>query len=184
MGRAVRERWLKAPVQLADGILVNPGKGTPQGGVISPLLANLFLHYGFDMWMRRKHPSIPLERYADDVVCHCQSEDQAKELWRELKGRFSECGLELHPEKTKIVYCKDDDRRGNYPNESFDFLGYTFRARRSKNRWGEYFVNFSPAVSNQATKGPDYPRLELAPAQRQIPGRLGSHVQPHDTGLD
>ena len=104
------------------------------------------------MWMRRKHPSIPLERYADDVVCHCQSEDQVKELWRELKGRFSECGLELHPEKTKIVYCKDDDRRGNYPNESFDFLGYTFRARRSKNRWGEYFVNFSPAVSNQATK--------------------------------
>ena len=146
------ERWLKAPVQLADGILVNPGKGTPQGGVISPLLANLFLHYGFDMWMRRKHPSIPSERYADDVVCHCQSEDQAKELWRELKGRFSECGLELHPEKTKIVYCKDDDRRGNYPNESFDFLSYTFRARRSKNRWGEYFVNFSPAVSNQATK--------------------------------
>ena len=87
------ERWLKAPVQLADGTLVNPGKGTPQGGVISPLLANLFLHYGFDMWVRRKHPSIPWERYADDVVCHCQSEDQAKELWRELKGRFSECGL-------------------------------------------------------------------------------------------
>jgi len=146
------ERWLKAPVQLADGTLVNQGKGTPQGGVISPLLANLFLHYGFDVWMRRNHPSIPFERYADDVVCHCRSEDQAKELWRELKGRFSECGLELHPEKTKIVYCKDDDRRGNYPNESFDFLGYTFRARRSKNRWGEYFVNFSPAVSNQATK--------------------------------
>ena len=146
------ERWLKAPVQLADGTLVNPGKGTPQGGVISPLLANLFLHYGFDMWVRRKHPSIPWERYADDVVCHCQSEDQAKELWRELKGRFSECGLELHPEKTRIVYCKDDGRRGNYPNESFDFLGHTFRARGSKNRWGKYFVNFSPAVSNRATK--------------------------------
>ena len=146
------ERWLKAPVQLADGTLVHQGKGTPQGGVISPLLANLFLHYGFDMWMRRNHPSVPFERYADDVVCHCQSEDQAKGLWRELKGRFSQCGLELHAGKTKIVYCKDDDRRGNYPNESFDFLGYTFRARRSKNRWGKYFVNFSPAVSNQATK--------------------------------
>ncbi|MCH8838705.1 MAG: group II intron reverse transcriptase/maturase [Candidatus Marinimicrobia bacterium] len=146
------ERWLKAPMIQRDGTQVERTKGTPQGGVISPLLANLFLHYGFDMWMRRNHPSIPFERYADDVVCHCRSEDQAKGLWRELKGRFSECGLELHPEKTKIVYCKDDGRRGNYPNESFDFLGYTFRARGSKNRWGKYFVNFSPAVSNQATK--------------------------------
>ncbi len=146
------ERWLKAPVQMADGTLVNQGKGTPQGGVISPLLANLFLHYGFDKWMARNNPSIPFERYADDVVCHCKSEVQAKGLWQELKRRFSQCGLELHPQKTKIVYCKDDDRRGNYPNESFDFLGYTFRARRSKNRWGKYFVNFSPAVSDQAAK--------------------------------
>jgi RNA-directed DNA polymerase len=123
------ERWLKAPVQLDDGTLEPRERGTPQGSVISPLLSNLFLHYTFDRWMVRNHRDIPFERFADDALCHCVSESQAKSLKEELEKRFAECGLQLHPEKTKIVYCKDDDRRGNSKNESFDFLGYSFRAR-------------------------------------------------------
>lgn len=146
------ERWLKAPVQLEDGTLEPRERGTPQGSVISPLLSNLFLHYTFDRWIARNHPDIPFERFADDALCHCVSEAQAKILKEELEKRFAECGLQLHPEKTKIVYCKDDDRRGNSKNESFEFLGYSFRARRSKNRFGKFFVNFSPGVSNAATK--------------------------------
>ena len=146
------DRWLKAPVQLLDGSLQQPQKGTPQGGVISPLLANLFLHYAFDLWMKRQSPNIPFERYADDAICHCKSERQAQWLKATLERRFAEVGLMLHPQKTKIVYCKDEDRRENYPNESFDYLGYTFRPRRSKNRWGKYFINFSPAISNKAAK--------------------------------
>lgn len=146
------DRWLKAPVQLPDGSLHHPQKGTPQGGVISPLLANLFLHYAFDMWMQRYSPSIPFERYADDAVCHCKSERQAQWLKRTLERRFAKAGLMLHPKKTKVVYCKDEDRKGSYLHESFDFLGYTFRPRRSKNRWGKYFINFSPAISNKAAK--------------------------------
>jgi RNA-directed DNA polymerase len=146
------ERWLKAPVQQPDGTLVQREKGVPQGGVISPLLANLFLHYAFDEWMKRNFPRIPFERYADDAIVHCKSEKQAQWLKEAIGNRLAECKLELHPEKTKIVYCKDDDRQGNYPNEKFDFLGYTFRPRRSKNRWGKYFVNFTPAVSDKAAR--------------------------------
>lgn len=146
------ERWLKAPVQEADGNLVKREKGTPQGGVISPLLANLFLHYTFDRWMQIHQPSIPFERYADDAICHCKSEEQAQKLLTQLKQRFAECGLDLHPQKTKVVYCKDDDRKGNYPNETFDFLGFTFRPRLSKNRWGKCFINFTPAISNKAAR--------------------------------
>ena len=146
------ERWLKAPVQLPDGSLEPREMGSPQGSVVSPLLANLFLHYAFDRWMSVHYSSIPFERYADDILCHCRSEAQARELWTALERRFAECGLKLHPDKTTIVYCKDDDRRGNYPNEKFDFLGYTFRPRRSKNRWGKDFVNFTPGISNDAAK--------------------------------
>lgn len=146
------ERWLKAPVELEDGNQQERDRGTPQGGVISPLLANLFLHYVFDVWMEKNYPTIPVARYADDAVCHCKTEWQAKQLLEKLELRFTECGLELHPEKTKIVYCKDDDRRGDYQNYSFDFLGYTFRPRRSKSRHGKHFINFTPAVSNKASK--------------------------------
>jgi RNA-directed DNA polymerase len=146
------ERWLTAPVQEEDGQLILREKGTPQGGVASPLLANLFLHYAFDRWMAVKYPQVPFERYADDAIVHCRTEMQAQEIWKAIAVRLQECGLELHPEKTRIVYCKDDDRREAYPNEKFDFLGYTFRPRRSKNRFGEYFVNFSPAVSDKAVK--------------------------------
>jgi len=146
------QRWLKAPVVMPDGTQVHPEKGTPQGGVISPLLANLFLHYAFDKWMDREYPGIPFERYADDAVCHCKSQSQAEELQRRLVERMREVGLELNSTKTKIVYCKDEDRRDVYPRTSFDFLGYTFRPRRSKNKWGKHFINFTPAISNKASK--------------------------------
>jgi RNA-directed DNA polymerase len=146
------ERWLKAPVQMPDGSVVVRERGTPQGGVVSPLLANLFLHYAFDVWMRRHHPDIPFERYADDAICHCDSEEQATALRQSLESRFAECGLMLHPEKTKIVYCRDDDRRQDYPSHKFDFLGYTFRPRLSRRRGDRVGVSFSPAVSGQALK--------------------------------
>jgi RNA-directed DNA polymerase len=146
------ERWLKAPVQEEDGQLVQREKGTPQGGVISPLLANLFLHYAFDEWLKRRYPHLPFERYADDAIVHCRTEDEAAEVRSAIAARLQECRLELHPAKTKVVYCKDDDRRGNYPHEKFDFLGFTFRPRRSKSRHGKYFINFSPAVSDKAGK--------------------------------
>jgi len=120
--------------------------------VISPVLANLFLHYVFDKWMERNYPQNPFCRYADDGITHCRTEAEAKLLLKFLDFRFKECGLELHPEKTKIVYCKDDDRRGEYSDISFDFLSYTFRPRRSKNRWGKFFVSFLPGVSNKAGK--------------------------------
>jgi RNA-directed DNA polymerase len=146
------QRWLEAPVELEDGQRHVRSMGTPQGGVISPLLANLFLHYVFDMWMQRHHPEVPFERYADDALCHCRTREQAEELLAGLHARFGECGLTLHPMKTRLVYCRDDDRRENYPVTSFDFLGYTFRARRSKNWRGKFFVNFSPAISAKAGK--------------------------------
>jgi RNA-directed DNA polymerase len=144
------QRWLEAPIQQTDGTLVYRDIGIPQGSVVSPILANLFLHYAFDQWMARNYPTIPFERYADDAIVHCKSAAQARMIKRAIEKRIGECGMELHPEKTKIVYCKDDDRRGSYANEKFDFLGFTFQARRSKNRWGKHFVNFSPAVSREA----------------------------------
>src|SRR5271170_7556700 len=146
------ERWLKAPVSMPDGTLVGRERGTPQGAVVSPVLANLFLHYAFDRWMRREYPAVPFERYADDAICHCRSEAQALELRQALEQRFAECRLRLHPQKTKIVYCKDANRSGEYPDRSFDFLGYTFRPRMAKNRDGKRFVGFIPAVSKTAGK--------------------------------
>ncbi|HEX2715538.1 MAG TPA: group II intron reverse transcriptase/maturase [Candidatus Acidoferrales bacterium] len=146
------ERWLKAPVQEEDGKLIPREKGTPQGGVISPLLANLFLHYGLDRWLQAKFPKVLFERFADDAIVHCRTEGEALAIRKAIAARLQNCGLELHPEKTTIVYCKDDDRRRTYPNEKFDFLGYTFRPRRSKNRKGKHFINFSPAVSDKSAQ--------------------------------
>lgn len=146
------ERWLKAPAQLADGILINRDKGTPQGGVVSPLLANLFLHYTFDVWMKKQNPLIPFERYADDGICHCRSKAEAERLRVAIEKRFAECGLELNLQKTKIVYCKEDGRREKYLEQKFDFLGFTFQPRRAKNRMGKLFVGFMPAISNKAKK--------------------------------
>jgi len=146
------ERWLEAPFQGEEGILVQRTKGTPQGGVISPLLANLFLHYVFDKWMERNYPEVPFCRYADDGVVHCRAEAEAGLMKEVLGNRFKECNLELHLQKTRIIYCKDDNRRGEYPHTKFDFLGFTFRPRSSKNQRGKSFINFSPAVSNEAGK--------------------------------
>ena len=147
------ERWLKAPEQTEDGGIVPRTAGTPQGGVISPLLANLFLHYAFDMWMTRTFPHIPFERYADDIICHCESADEARALWSALADRFAVCKLVLHPEKTKVVYCKDVNRRSDYPNQSFDFLGFTFRARKTLWHGYIYAHSFMPAASPAALKG-------------------------------
>lgn len=147
------ERWLKAPLQYKDGTIVQRHKGTPQGGVISPVLANLFLHYVFDIWLTRQQPSMPWCRYADDGLVHCKTEEEAKYTLKKLQKRFEECGLTLHPDKTKIIYCKDENRKENYQEKKFDFLGYTFRPRMVKNsKRNSMFVSFTPAVSKTALK--------------------------------
>jgi RNA-directed DNA polymerase len=146
------KRWLKTPFRTSKGELIKRDSGTPQGGVISPVLANLFMHYVFDKWMEKNFPNVLWARYADDAVAHCNTRKEAENLLEKLKIRFNECKLELHPDKTKIVYCKDDDRKEEYEIIKFDFLGYTFRPRRSKSKYGKYFVNFTPAVSNKAKK--------------------------------
>ncbi|WP_240479541.1 reverse transcriptase domain-containing protein [Pseudoalteromonas rubra] len=128
-------------------------QGTPKGGVISPVLANLFLHYVFDKWMQKYHPQLKWCRYADDGLVHCRSEAEAKQMLAVLNQRFSECGLALHPDKTRIAYCKDGKRKGRYEHISFDFLGYTFRPRVVKNsKRNSIFVSFTPAVSKSAQK--------------------------------
>lgn len=144
------ERWLKAPVQQQDGTLVSRDRGTPQGSAISPLLANLFMHYAFDRWMAEKFASVPFERYCDDAVVHCGSLRQACLVKDALAARLAQVGLELHPDKTRIVYCKDNTRRGSYEHTGFTFLGYTFRPRLAKGQRGKHFVGFLPAVSRDA----------------------------------
>ena len=147
------ERWLCAPMAYPDGTVVERVCGTPQGGVVSPVLANLFMHYAFDAWMSRTYPNNPWCRYADDGLVHCASERQALALRTSLQSRFAECGLELHPKKTQIVYCKDDRRKGTYSRTQFDFLGYTFRPRVVRlRRPTRFFVGFCPAVSNASMK--------------------------------
>jgi len=167
------ERWLTAPIQREDGTTVSRKRGVPQGGVLSPVLSNLFMHYAFDQWMERHFPDKPFCRYADDGLVHCQSEADAQAIQNALAKRLQVYGLELHPEKTKIVYCKDEDRVGKYPVTSFDFLGYTFRPRRSKNRWGKFFINFSPAMSDKAGK-----------AMRQEVRRWKLHLRSDKSLLD
>lgn len=147
------ERWLKAPMQLPDGSLVERTRGTPQGGVASPVLSNLFLHYVFDAWMTKHHPEVLWCRYADDGLVHCRTEQEALQILAVLKERFEACKLELHPTKTKIVYCKDGSRKGQYSQTEFTFLGYTFRRRKVRNKKrNSIFVNFTPAVSKTAIK--------------------------------
>ncbi len=141
------ERWLKAPMESKDGEITERTKGVPQGSVVGPLLANLFLHYAFDAWMRRNYSHIQFARYADDIVVHCDSEEEAKALRQAIEQRMRECFLECHPEKTKVVYCFDADRPGDYPVKSFDFLGFCFRPRLVRNRRGKFFVSFTPAIS-------------------------------------
>ncbi|SFH22296.1 reverse transcriptase domain-containing protein, partial [Streptomyces mirabilis] len=146
------KRWLVAPLVLPDGTLQDRDHGTPQGSAISPVLANLFLHYAFDAWMARVFPAMPFERYADDAVVHCSSRGQAERVLAAIAERMGEVGLELHPDKTRIVYCKDGKRRGSYERTSFTFLGFTFRPRGARTRTGEMFLSFAPAVSKDALK--------------------------------
>jgi group II intron reverse transcriptase/maturase len=145
-------RWLQAPVQHPDGSIEQRTQGTPQGGVISPLLANLFLHYTFDMWVEKHWKGIQFERYADDIICHCRTEQEATELQSLLTQRFKQCGLQLHPDKTRIVYCKSWKHKADYARISFDFLGFTFRPRLIKTRQGKKLVCFLPAISQKAAK--------------------------------
>jgi RNA-directed DNA polymerase len=147
-------RWLAAPIVMADGTVQARDKGTPQGSCVSPVLANLFMHYAFDKWLERKFPAVEFERYADDAVVHCATERQAREVLAALEQRMVEVGLQLHPDKTRIVYCKDGKRRRRDCAEtSFTFLGYTFRARNALNRSGtSMFTGFLPAVSKDALK--------------------------------
>lgn len=143
-------RWLAAPLVMPDGSLLERERGTPQGAPVSPVLANLFLHYAFDAWMAREFPSVWFERYADDAVVHCVTERQARELLAALGDRLVEVGLQLHPDKTRIVYCKDEKRRGSSEHTSFTFLGYTFRPRKNRTRHGRQFLSFEPAIGRQA----------------------------------
>lgn len=164
------ERWLTAPMRMPDGELKERTKGTPQGGVISPVLANLFLHYVFDKWLEKNYSQTPWCRYADDGLVHCKTEAEAQSMLLVLKKRFEECGLELHPQKTKIVYCKDGSRKGKSEITEFTFLGYTFKPRLCKNRKrNSLFVNFTPAVSKTALKGM---RLRI----RKLRVRMWTHL--------
>jgi RNA-directed DNA polymerase len=165
------ERWLTAAME-RDGEIIERTRGTPQGGVISPILSNLFLHYAFDLWLSRTHPDLPWCRYADDGLVHCRTEQEAESLRVELQARLEVCGLQMHPTKTKIVYCKDNRRRGDYPNVTFDFLGYQFRPRRVANsQRTEFFCGYTPAVSPGALKS-IRATIRSLNISRQTPGTL------------
>lgn len=143
-------RWLAANLQHPDGRIESRDRGTPQGSAVSPVLANLFLHYVFDAWMRREFPAIMFERYVDDAVVHCASQKQANMLVDKIRTRLAEVGLNLHPDKTKIVYCRDGRRQGSHEHTAFTFLGYTFRARGARDKHGRMFTSFLPAISKDA----------------------------------
>jgi len=146
------ERWLTAPFEIAEGAQLQRERGTPQGGVVSPILMNLFMHYAFDIWMKRNNPQCPFARYADDAVVHCRTQEQAKEVMQSIALRLAECGLTMHPEKSKIVYCKDSNRTKPYPHVNFTFLGFTFRPRKALNKHRWLFTSFLPGVSADALK--------------------------------
>src|SRR6202051_1794386 len=146
------ERWLTAPFETAEGEQLPRERGTPQGGVVSPILMNLFMHYTFDAWMKRENPLCPFARYADDAVVHCRSRKQAEDVMQSIALRLAECGLTMHPDKSKIVYCKDSNRTKQYPHVNFTFLGFTFRPRRAISNQHRIFTSFLPAVSADARR--------------------------------
>ena len=146
------KRWLAAAMQYPDGTLVQRDKGTPQGSAVSPILVNLFMHVAFDSWMARNYPGCPFERYADDGVVHCVSRRQAEAVLAGIAARMEEVGLRLHPDKTRVVYCKDSNRRAEHEHTSFTFLGFTFRPRKTRNKKGVQFTSFMPAMSTEALK--------------------------------
>ena len=173
------ERWLTAPFETTDGERLPRERGTPQGGVVSPIMMNLFMHYTFDAWMKRVNPSCPFVRYADDAVVHCRTRKQAEEVMRSIALRLADCGLTMHPEKSKVVYCKDSNRTASYPHVSFTFLGFTFRPRVAINRQKRAFTNFLPGVSADALKRM---RKEVRGwrIHRQTPGTLVELAQQYN----
>ena len=179
-------RWLRAPVQQADGTLIERDRGTPQGSAVSPVLANLFLHYAFDAWMAREFPTVPFERYVDDAVVHCVSERQAREVLAAIGARMEQVGLRLHPDKTRIVYCQDGQRRGSPEHTSFTFLGYEFRQRAARNKHGQQFSAFLPAISKQALKriGAEVRSWRLHHRTGHTFADLARRINPDRAGLD
>lgn len=176
------ERWLTAPFETAEGISVPRERGTPQGGVVSPILMNLFMHYAFDHWMKRTYPQCPFARYADDAVVHCRSQKQAEDVMQSIASRLAECGLTMHPEKSKIVYCKHSRRTKAYRLVQFTFLGFTFRPRGAKDKRGRLFTSFLPAVSDTALK-----RMRETvrgwKLHRQTPAALAELAQQYDSTI-
>ena len=173
------KRWLVATLQYPDGTLVERTRGTPQGSAISPVLANLFMHYAFDAWMARQFPGCPFERYADDVIVHCKGRRQAEEVLAAIATRMNELGLRLHPDKTRVVYCKDGKRRGEHEHTSFTFLGYAFRARQARGR-NESFSSFLPAISPEAlkAKGQELRRMRIHHRTNLSLGELARWLNP------
>ena len=176
------ERWLVAPFETEEGILISRGIGTPQGGVVSPLLMNLFMHYAFDVWMNRTFPRCPFARYADDAVVHCCSEEEAYEVMSAIKMRLESCRLTMHPEKSRVVYCKDSNRTAEYPVTEFTFLGFTFRPRSAWSKQGLVFTSFLPGASNSALKSMRQ-RIRSWNIQRQTPASLKELSQSYNAIL-
>ena len=165
------ERWLKAGIEQENGSIAERTKGTPQGGVASPLLANLYLHHAFDIWMDQSNTNNPFERYADDIIIHCQSKEEAEKLLTALQNRMNEYTLTLHPEKTKVVYCKNYQRTEEHEENSFTFLSYTFRPRTAMDKFGrnKLIVLFNGAISNAA-------KTSIRTAIRKILNPQWTHV--------
>jgi group II intron reverse transcriptase/maturase len=176
------ERWLTAPLQDEAGTRVERSQGSPQGAPVSPLLANLFLHWAFDAWMARTYPLVQFERYCDDIVVHAASQEQAEQLLGAISERLAACGVQVNREKTRIVYCRDDRRDdGDHPHTQFDFLGYTFRARPCKERQsGKTFLGFNPAISDRARKrlGQEIRQWHLPRRSDQSLSQLAQRINP------
>jgi RNA-directed DNA polymerase len=178
------ERWLKAPLQCEDGSLLERDRGTPQGSPISPLLANVFLHYALDAWMAREHPTIRFERYCDDIVVHAASERDARLLWAAIARRLADCGLALNERKTRVVYCKDDRRPGSHEHASFVFLGYKFCPRLARSRSGKKFVGFLPAIGDDEKQriGREIRRWRLHRRSEETLGDLAAAINAQVRG--